>query len=91
MSGHTPGPWRVNIADATDGSRWVQVHTDRTETPEEDVAQAIGEANARLIAAAPALRDALERCVTYFKLRNLGMAADHVEDAARAALAKVKP
>ena len=55
---HTPGPWRVGQLVQNDGSMAIMAEervalADDFETPE-------GEANARLIAAAPALLSALE-------------------------------
>jgi len=52
---HTPGPWRLTTLPE---GRWVEVYGGH---PEDDVAQAVGVPNARLIAAAPELLEALER------------------------------
>ena len=54
---HTPGPWRVTAY--VDGEpRWIEVYS---VDPCLDVAQAVGEANARLIASAPAILEALQQ------------------------------
>ena len=60
MSRHTPGPWEFEIitssyVTAFDGTHIADVHHGRTAT-----AKAEGSANARLIAAAPDLLEALK-------------------------------
>ncbi len=61
MSKHTPGPWRVGLADDTvvttqDGDEIVLVQGDYGDP----TAWPVMEANARLIAAAPELLEALQ-------------------------------
>lgn len=64
MSGHTPGPWRVNGIDgALEG--WKVTDTGPTQDHDGDgaseyVATVYDEGNARLIAAAPELLEALK-------------------------------
>ena len=60
ISRHTPGPWEFEIitsscVTAFDGTHIADVHHNRTAT-----AKAEGHANARLIASAPELLEALE-------------------------------
>src|SRR3990167_8067760 len=52
MTQHTPGPWNVDGAEITDGKEPLALCCST-------------EANARLIAAAPELLEALEACVEY--------------------------
>jgi hypothetical protein len=75
VSGHTPGPWRVEI-EGTESAKWphivnfddyevAQVSDDVTEGDESAPNRAQAEANARLIAAAPEMYELLkeiDRC-----------------------------
>ena len=74
---HTPGPWTVDnqYIHGPDGIRFLAVAGDGA-----------GQANARLIAAAPDLYAALENIIEHRE--RMGLGSDHVYDAARAALAK---
>jgi hypothetical protein len=56
---HTPGPW---AAPGTDGGEWVICHTDKG-GKRRTLAHAYNEQNARLIAAAPELYEALAECL----------------------------
>lgn len=72
MSAHTPGPWRVgpdfmreervpilsDLAAKATPRRWIVAHTDNDSQ---------GLADARLIAAAPDLLDALRRCADWME------------------------
>lgn len=94
MSGYTPGPWEVD-EDSLRGSSYVAIHgdgwvefasvvtrmKDGKESPE-------GRANARLIAAAPDLLEALDALVNMPS----DMTAERVAalDAARKALTKAR-
>lgn len=68
MSGHTPGPWRVNQHEHADGELWLSIgHKDdeRWIGPVADIKYLVTRpdeqwANARLIAAAPDLLHALK-------------------------------
>ena len=93
---HTPGPWRVSVGDLVVGANGRRVadceHTPYLERPAASIPE--DEANARLIAAAPELLEALE-CV----LRDADrVAAGHAvtaagmerRRAARALLARVR-
>lgn len=82
MSKHTPGPWELEIitsayVTACDGTHIADVHHGSTAT-----AKAEGSANARLIAAAPELLEALE-----FVIRGVPDTWEGVQKA-RAAIAK---
>ncbi|EKL0657274.1 hypothetical protein ACF0C8_10115 [Pseudomonas aeruginosa] len=88
MSKHTPGPWFINgherytkYVEARIGGGWVQevAACGPTENPEQQ------EANARLIAAAPELLEALQSCIQQITAL---CSADDVPDQARAAIAK---
>ncbi len=61
MSTHTPGPWKAWQRDADKGSNYWLIRTASEKTGLEDTLRGYcGEANARLIAAAPDLLEALE-------------------------------
>jgi len=91
---HTPGPWRVggHPGDKS-GTAWREVVTDALPFAPSYVCQAL-EADARLIAAAPAMLEFVEKC------ERAGAMASRGEDAidlirliemdARALLAKVR-
>lgn len=57
MSKHTPGPWTYCM---TDGTNYARITCDQTGG--DNLRGYCGEANARLIAAAPDLLAALEKC-----------------------------
>ena len=97
---HTPGPWRKSIpvghgkaSTILDSSREQYRLADVYWTPSGD-----GEANARLIAAAPELLEALQAIDSKARLRAAQVGGKCVEyivdrewiDAARAAIAKVQ-
>lgn len=84
MSGHTPGPWRALDRRAGPNREWV-VH--RADGPIIALA-AIGEADARLIAAAPEL---LEVAKLAFERFRHGGEMDMAKLAAAIAKATVKP
>jgi hypothetical protein len=85
MSKHTPGPWELEIITGAyvtaDGTHIADVHHGRTAT-----AKAEGHANARLIAAAPELLEAL--CLAHDYLAGNGWDDDPRLDTIRAAIAK---
>jgi hypothetical protein len=98
MSQHTPGPWKtlnrgtnrlVDIVQGSDASNglakvWLNEYRKRGATPERL-------ANARLIAAAPELLEALERILTTHDDSCQGAECGIAGiDAARAAIAKAK-
>lgn len=90
MSAHTPGPWKAgNVENRTGGRSAVLIWADGGD----DLGEARTFADARLMAAAPELLEALERMVAMF--------ADHTQydeegyetaavAVARAAIAKAK-
>jgi hypothetical protein len=103
VSAHTPGPWTFKKSgsqewqiDAPNGDPtlgyvdWecMALCYGSDDSPEHG--KTVGEANARLIAAAPAMLEALERISElsksqFYKPQDLGMAAIHL---AKAAIAK---
>jgi hypothetical protein len=87
MSNHTPGPWRVIGL----GYAIYQVEK-HTETASFSSFSEQSEANARLIAAAPDLLEALQGLLTdiveYQTINNLGGENNHWQVIARAAIAK---
>jgi len=83
---HTPGPWVIGkqdhdvvMVDTTSGTAICDVYVDSDERP----------ANARLIAAAPDLLEALEAAHGYLVMMGTDH-ADHIRGVCRAAIAKVK-
>lgn len=88
MSAHTPGPWAVGYGGKdcavyfdTDHTKWL-VKDQVARFPRSDE----GEANARLIAAAPKMRDACELiCEHAEQVLTAGHALDDSEDAAYSA------
>jgi hypothetical protein len=88
MSKHTPEPWRYEefgpnvIIKATKNPMLSVVHSLYHESREQM------EANARLIAAAPELLEALEMMLEMSEMGGFGKA--YAEDVARAAIAKGK-
>lgn len=96
MSAHTPGPWVVGPVDDTvvthlgaDGVRREVAQIDG-DYNEPDL-WPVMEANARLIAAAPDVTEALKSCLNYIEKTesDLGIRLP-CGDAARAALAKAE-
>lgn len=69
MSKHTPGPWRV-VASVTvrAGGKNVCAHVNAASSERLNMADEyeVAKANARLIAAAPELLEALETCEAFF-------------------------
>ena len=60
---HTPGPWRY---ESTSGSNYARIFLSANEEDGDNLRGYCGEANARLIAAAPELLEALQhiqRCI----------------------------
>jgi hypothetical protein len=91
---HTPGPWRtdrndihsgqISVVHHCVGNDWVEVWSpDATAADEKEM-----EANARLIAAAPELLEALESMVEMVEMNGFGKA--YAMDISRAAIAKAK-
>jgi hypothetical protein len=80
---HTPGPWGVegSYVHGPDGKRFLAVASDGE-----------GQANARLIAAAPALLEALEACLPDLEhyVATHGPGPDKRLAIARAAIARAK-
>lgn len=98
MSQHTPGPWRVGPypghVESMDG-RLVAGCMGRQSAKDSDDTNAVNEANARLIAAAPelleALEDVMERFGTQLRLQGYGREfKEEMLDKARAAIAQAK-
>ena len=104
MSGHTPGPWKVqrylrpDLDDDPMGVYLVETAADaltpryyeaEPETPELDAVHSENEANARLIAAAPDLLAALEKLVRANYGQPSGVTVPAL-DQARAAIAQAK-
>ncbi len=81
----TPGPWRLSTLT---GARWKEVFGG---TPEEDVAQAVGTANAHLIAAAPEMYQLLEDVRDHGTYAGSTREADINAALARARGEEVKP
>jgi hypothetical protein len=103
MSKHTPGPWEANgyhIRQRITGTRSIAevAYTGPHHTPPNEYPKScrlVDEANARLIAAAPDLLEALEKCAAVIGAPQEGHWAtdDEVNDAydsAVAAIAKAK-
>lgn len=96
MSGHTPGPWRINSRGSQVGPRSEEddqsfgmiipvAYLEEVDWPDAH------EANARLIAAAPDLLEALDALlIAYCDPGNQGGDHDEKVEAARAAIAKAK-
>ena len=85
---HTKGPWVFH--EEYEGPSWgVNYSVTRATNPLEDVAAVVGtEADARLIAAAPDLLDALTECVALRRADNPADGWADAIDAARAAIAR---
>lgn len=103
MNTHTPGPWHAQPGKLK-GGFWISDDSGYDVADVNDRAwmgelhEGEAEANARLVAAAPALRDALsglfQHCAMIHKQWGDGSNASEAEaaiQAARAALALVKP
>ena len=83
MSKHTPGPWKVSLTDDTtviapDNSVIAEIDGDYNQPD----LWPIMEANARLIAAAPELLEALKDCIK--RLRKCALHNGNSEDAVNA-------
>jgi hypothetical protein len=91
MSKHTPGQWTTGkgqfLVREVDNKRFIA----RTAMPGyyRGRSDEEAEANAKLIAAAPAMLDVLERLVTYYQSESRPEAVFKL-DAARAAIAKAR-
>ena len=81
MATHTPGPWEVEIGEGlrhdfamirANGHRVAQIYSGGP-----SVSEVQREANARLIAASPALLEALERVVTAKLIEDLQAGDEH--------------
>jgi hypothetical protein len=84
---HTPGPWRISgtmtkYIEASLGNGWTQEIATVGPTEHDNGYGEQHRANARLIAAAPDLLEAMEL------IANTGMDAKQCRDTARAAIAK---
>lgn len=106
MSKHTPGPWKARMQYSRGGRElgWMVEHSNGrigwaslayADTNEEaPVADPVNAANARLIAAAPDLLEALRKCDEAMTWETGGEPLDTMliaaRDAARAALAKTQ-
>jgi len=98
MSKHTPGPWKAQLRDGYGGQweverQWEVVATGETERWIADADSLTGcdEANARLIAAAPELLEALQEiaeCGSASMVANVWVELARVQNIARAAIAK---
>ena len=95
MSEHTPGPWTIEkcpkATAVTDGESWpwlVSYNDGEYEGCLALVQTQNAEANAKLIAAAPELLEALEMMLDMSEMGGFGKSA--AEDTARAAIAKAK-
>ena len=106
MSGHTPGPWVATersgyheiLAPCTDADWYGREKMHAVAYVDTEIDEAEQNANARLIAAAPDLLEALTNLVAHYaQLVNCGDCGnwdpetEHQVIAARAALAKAQP
>ena len=98
MSKHTPGPWEANgyhIRQRVTGTRSIAevAYTGPHHTPPHEYPKScrlVDEANARLIAAAPDLLEALEAIMGSDLFEWNGSAAFWLQDKVKAAIAKAK-
>lgn len=98
MSKHTPGPWEANgyhIRQRVTGTRSIAevAYTGPHHTPPHEYPKScrlVDEANARLIAAAPDLLEALEAIMGSDIFEWNGSAAFWLQDKVKAAIAKAK-
>lgn len=68
MSGHAPGPWKAWQRDADKGSNYWLIRTANEKTGLDDTIRGYcGESNARLIAAAPELLEALKNILSLYE------------------------
>lgn len=95
MSGHTPGPWTATRVPTSIGHAWQFdppggcIYVDDGGAEERDAKTA--EADARLIAAAPDLLDALENLYALVRGECPSVLEDdHHDDMVRAAIAKAR-
>ena len=88
MTAHTPGPWRVSDTDWVQGYR-IQAVVSAVDG--DDIAQVTNVPDARLIAVAPEMLEAL-KIITYWynKANRDGVVLAQGIDKARAAIAKAK-
>ncbi len=84
MSGLAPGPWKAHTGQALGADNY-QITSDDLPF---SFAMVTGEANARLIAAAPELLEALEGLVELHRRDDYVGMAKHYQDLADAAIAK---
>ena len=84
MSKHTPGPWRFEPHSVD--SNYMLIYCSNTPGEGDNVRGYCGAANARLIAAAPDLLEALQRLIESGDVRDAGEAGALKQ--ARAAIAK---
>lgn len=101
MSKHTPGPWKAVISENNAGG-WVPMRQYITIETESEIIAAYdtfsceypdddeNAANARVMAAAPDLLEALKRCVGSLRSVSPGGDGDHDVEFARAAIAKAE-
>jgi hypothetical protein len=95
MMNHTPGPWRYEPSIPEEGVNcwWIE----RVGRPARTIASVDGpqgshtEPDARLIAAAPDLLDALQRIAQYPVTRADELSIEGAREIARAALARALP
>jgi hypothetical protein len=98
MTNHTPGPWEANgyhIRQRVTGTRSIAevAYTGPHHTPAHEYPKScrlVDEANARLIAAAPDLLEALEAIMGSDVFEWNGSAAFWLQDKVKAAIAKAK-
>ena len=86
MSGHTPGPWVRDRYCPASGWVDIRIESDPFALPIASTRYENTEANARLIAAAPELLEALRGALSYLSL--YGPSAQPALLSARAAIAK---
>lgn len=96
MTKHTPGPWRIKMGTQTVVEPANEAHPRRAAIAQCAMSHGIGDAgqadaaNARLIAAAPELYEALRDLLADVTTPNEPWAAGSSVERARAALAKVE-
>lgn len=84
MSKHTPGPWEARGAGVFAVGRYIGATGDEDSDGDEQVA------NARLMAVAPEMLDALKMCADWMDAREKKGAGPRVVDAARLVIAKAE-
>lgn len=90
MSKHTTGPWRYEAY--SEGSKFMKIYCHNSKYEGDNLRGYCGEANARLIAAAPDLLEALQAIVKSLADQDEEGLIEHSKQmiAARAAIAKAK-